>query len=432
MLRPLLFVAGLSLLPGDGLPVREPEDVGMSKERLAMIDRVINKGIAAGGFPGAAVVVGRRNAIAYEQGFGKLGWKASDREVSIDESIYDLASLTKVVGTTTAMMILYDEGKVDLDAKIQKYVPDFVGAYKDEVTVRMVLAHRGGLAPGRVLWKKATSPAHAREMVVTTKLSYRPGRDMIYSDLGADLLGWVIEKASGQRLDRFLDQRVFTPLGMTNTGFRPADSLKHRIAPTEVYPPRRYPIRGEVHDENAHVLGGVVGHAGLFSTAGDLAVFAQMMLNRGEYRGTRIVADSTVRLFTREVGFARALGWEVGAGEHGAGRYLDLHAYGHTGYTGTSVWIDADRDLFVVLLTNRVHAPRARRPATVIADVRADVADLAALAVLDEGLAIADMPHSLRSDRSAEWNRVSRGRARTPPAKRPRGAPHPDWMPLPD
>jgi CubicO group peptidase (beta-lactamase class C family) len=386
--------------------------MGMSPARLDNISRVINRGIAAGGFPGAAVIVGRRGAVVYEQGFGALSWGTGATRVSTDSSIYDVASLTKVVATTTAAMILFDEGKIDLDEKVSHYVPDFVGGKRDMATVRMLLAHRAGLPAGRELWRKAkNNPALAREMVVTAKLAYTPGTGMIYSDLGADILGWVVEAAAGQSLDKFVSQRVFTPLGMRHTGFLPADSLRPRIAPTEVNPPRGYPLRGEVHDENAHALGNVAGHAGLFSSAGDLAIFAQMMLNKGHYNGTRIVADTTVRLFTEEVGRSRALGWEVGNGQHGAGDYFDEHAFGHTGYTGTSLWIDPDRDMFVVLLTNRVHAAKARRPSYVIADVRQDVADIAALSVLDEGLAIADMPATFRADRGENWNRAYRARS---------------------
>lgn len=385
----------------------------MSPERLETISRVVRKGMFAGGYPGAAVVVGRKGSIVYEEGFGTLSWGKDSRRVSTDESIYDLASLTKVVGTTTAAMILFDEGKLRLDDKVQKYVPDFVGSRKETITVRMLLSHQSGLPAGRELWRKArNNPALAREMVVTTRLAYKPGTGTIYSDLGADVLGWVVEAAAGEPLDRFTSRRIFQPLGMVNTGFRPADSLKNRIAPTETSPPRGYPIRGEVHDENAYALGGVVGHAGLFGSAGDLAIFAQMMLNGGEYNGTRIVADSTVELFTEHVARSRALGWEIGDGARGAGDYFDEHAFGHTGYTGTSLWIDRDRDLFIVLLTNRVHAARARRPSLVIADVRQDIADITALSILDPEFAIPMMPESFRADRGENWNRAYRARAR--------------------
>jgi CubicO group peptidase (beta-lactamase class C family) len=182
----------------------------------------------------------------------------------------------------------------------------------------------------------------------------------------------------------------------------------YRIAPTEVSPPRGYPLRGEVHDENAFALGGVAGHAGLFGTASDLAVFAQMMLNGGTYGGARIVADSTVHLFTARAAGDRALGWEVADGTHGAGSYLSGNAYGHTGFTGTSIWIDPDREMFVILLTNRVHAARVKRPAKVISDVRADLADAAALSVTDANLAVAEMPVSFRADREVGWNRALR------------------------
>jgi hypothetical protein len=234
----------------------------------------------------------------------------------------------------------------------------------------------------------------------------------------------VIERISGVGLDEFLRKRVFEPLGMRNTGFRPADSLRSRVAPTEVTPPRGYPLRGEVHDENAFVLGGVAGHAGLFGTAGDLAVFAQMILNGGEYNGVRIASDSTVRLFTARAAGTRALGWEMDVSEHGAGALLSDEAFGHTGYTGTSLWIDPKRELFVILLTNRVHAARARRPSRVISDVRADLADAAALAVIEEPFTVEVMPASFRADRAAGWNRPLRSRVRRPPAS-PRTAVRP-------
>jgi CubicO group peptidase (beta-lactamase class C family) len=410
-----LLLAAVTALPSDGLPIKAPVDVGMSAERLETIDRVVQRGLDAGGYPGAAVVVGRKGAAVWEKGFGHLGWTADSPAVLPDRTIYDLASLTKVIGTTTAAMILYDEGKLDLDERVTHYLPAFSGGNKDLVTVRELLEHRSGLPAGRDLWRHAHTPEEAKQLVLETPLEYRPDHGQIYSDLGADVLGWVIEAISGVPLDRFLTDRVFQPLGMNDTEFRPADSLVYRIAPTEVSPPRGYPLQGEVHDENAYALGGVAGHAGLFGTASDLAVFAQMMLDGGTYNGARIVADSTVRLFTTRASGDRALGWEVADGTHGAGNYLSSDAYGHTGFTGTSIWIDPDREMFVILLTNRVHAPRAKRPAKVIADVRADLADAAALAVTDANLAVAEMPVSFRADRAVGWNRpvrVARSRRR--------------------
>ena len=393
---------------GDGLPLKTPKSVGMSGERLAKIDHVVQRGIAAGGYPGAAVVVGRRGAAVWEKGFGRLSWEKTSPWVSTDRTIYDLASLTKVVGTTSALMVLYDEGKIRLDDPVSRYIPEFSGGEKDRVTLRMLLEHRSGLPAGRDLWRIAHTPEEARAAVIATPLVCEPGRCYEYSDLGADMLGFVVEAASGERLDQFVTERVFTPLGMSDTFFRPSDSLKARVAPTETNTRRGYSLQGEVHDENAFALGGVAGHAGLFSTAADLAVFAQMMLNGGEFNGTRVIADSTVALFTTRAAGTRALGWDTCGGSGSCGKYLGADAYGHTGFTGTSMWLDPDRDMFVVLLTNRVHDARAKRPAKVIADVRADLADAAALAVTDYGDGMLAMPASFRADKAVDWNRPER------------------------
>ena len=382
--------------------------VGMSSERLEKIDHVIQRGISAGGYPGASVVVGRRGAAVWQKGFGKLSWERGSAQVTADRTIYDLASLTKVVGTTTALMVLYDEGKIHLDDPVSQYIPAFSGGAKDRVTIRMLLEHRSGLPAGRDLWRSAHTPAEARDEVIATPLGCEPGRCYEYSDLGADMLGFIVEAVSGQRLDTFLDERVFGPLGMTDTHFRPADSLRTRIAPTEIAPPRGYPLQGEVHDENAYALGGVAGHAGLFSTAADLSIFAQMMLDGGEYDGQRIIADSTIALFTKRAAGTRALGWDTCGGSGSCGQYLGEEAYGHTGFTGTSLWIDPQREMFVVLLTNRVHEARAKRPAKVIADVRADLADAAALAVTDYADGPMVMPASFRADKAVDWNRPVR------------------------
>ncbi len=409
---------GRSAVRGEGLPAKRPAAVGMSAARLATVDRVIERGIKAGGYPGAAVVVGRKGATVWEKGFGRLGWTEESGPVVAERTIYDLASLTKVVGTTTAVMILFDEGKLHLDDQVSKFVPEFSGGGKENITIRMLLEHRSGLPAGRDIWRIAHTPEEARAAVISTPLFAVPGQFYEYSDLGADMLGFTVEAVAGEKLDTFLQRRVFTPLGMTDTHFRPDPSLRGRIAPTEITPPRGYPLRGEVHDENAYALGGVAGHAGLFSTVSDLSLFAQMMLNGGTYDGTRIISDSTVHVFTHRGSVAkssRALGWDTCAGSFGCGKYLGSDAYGHTGYTGTSLWIDPDHDMFVILLTNRVHAAKARRPAKVISDVRADLADAAALAVTDNAGGMIAMPRSFRSDKAVGWNRperAARGRSK--------------------
>jgi CubicO group peptidase (beta-lactamase class C family) len=181
----------------------------MSARRLEAINRVVQRGIAAGGYPGAAVVVGRRGATVLERGFGRLSWGASTPHVLPEATVYDLASLTKVVGTTTAIMVLYDQGRVALDAPVTAYLPGFSGGYKDSVTVRQLLTHRSGLPAGRELWRLALTPDEARRYVLDTQLECRPGDCYIYSDLGADVLGMIVESVSGERLDVFLDEHVF-------------------------------------------------------------------------------------------------------------------------------------------------------------------------------------------------------------------------------
>ena len=417
MLRVILTAMTMTRA-GDGLPVKSPTEVGMSGSRLGAIERVVERGIKAGGYPGASVIVGRKGAAVFEKGFGRLSWSSSSTAVDAQRTIYDVASLSKVVGTTTAIMILFDEKKIGLDDPVVNYIPTFGGGDKDRVTIRQLLTHTSGLPAGRDIWRIAQTPLEARALVLNTPLEGRPGAQYIYSDLGADVLGLILEVVAGEPLDKFLTRRVFEPLGMDETFYRPADSLRYRIAPTEVTPPRGYPLRGEVHDENAYALGGVAGHAGLFSTAADLSVFAQMMLNGGEYNGVQIMTKPTVDLFTSRSFGHRALGWDTAEGDYGSGRYLGSTAYGHTGFTGTSMWIDPEREMFVILLTNRVHAARALRPAKVISDVRADLSDAAVLSILD-GPKLASGSKKFRSDREVGWNPPPRRvtRRRRPPSK---------------
>lgn len=414
-------VTRVALPAAGGLPEREPAAVGMSAERLATIDRVVQRGVEAGGYPGASVVVGRKGYAVWSRGFGTLDWTRKSR-VTAQESIYDLASLTKVVATTTAIMVLYDQGKLELDAPVSRYLPAFSGGLRDRVTVHHLLTHRAGLSAGRELWRIASSPADARAAVLASPINCTPGTCYEYSDLGADLLGFIAEEVSGQSLETLLQKTVFQKLGMTDTRFRVADHDMIRTAPTEIAPPRGYPLRGEVHDENAYALGGIAGHAGLFSTAADLSVFAQMLLDGGVYNGVRVISDSTVQLFTRRAAGHRALGWDTCAGGAGCGQFMSERAFGHTGFTGTSLWIDPDRQMFVVLLTNRVHAARARRPSKVIADVRNDLADAAVLAVMDDPDGVRAMPASFRADLAQDWNRPLRSRRATSAAARRKAA----------
>lgn len=389
---------------GGGLPGADPRAVGMSAERLTSIDRIVQRGVDAGGYPGAAVVIGRKGFSVVSHSYGSLDWTGK-APVSTDESLYDLASLTKVAATTTAIMVLYDKQQISLDAPVSRYLPDFSGGLRDKVTVRHLLTHTSGLPAGRELWRIAKTPAEARAAVLATPVRNTPGAVYEYSDLGADLLGFIVEAVSGERMNSFLLRNVYGPLAMENTFFQVSSNDIARTAPTEIAPPRGYPLRGEVHDENAYALGGIAGHAGLFSTAADLSIFAQMLLNGGVYKGRRIVSDSTIALFTKRTAGHRALGWDTCDGGAGCGQYMSERAYGHTGFTGTSLWIDPDRQMFVILLTNRVHAARAARPSKIIADIRNDLADAAVLAVTDGPEGERPMPVSFRADVARDWNR---------------------------
>jgi CubicO group peptidase (beta-lactamase class C family) len=397
---------GDSLMSRDSLamPRKAPADAGMSADRLGLVDHVVQLGLGASGFPGAAVIVGHDGAVVWEKGYGFLDWQ---RGIAVDPrtTIYDLASVTKVVATSTAAMVLYDRGKLRLDDPVSRFLPEYRSGSKARVTVRDLLMHRSGLPAGRDLYRSAKDPSEARRLVLGTALDAEPGTHEEYSDLGADVLGFVIESVAHEPLDRFLERTVYRPLGMQSTGFRPASFLRSRTAPTEGAPPRGHAARGEVHDENAYALGGVAGHAGLFGTASDLAVFAQMMLDGGTYHGVRIVSDSTVARFTARTAGTMALGWETCDGGGSCGQFLGPTAFGHTGYTGTSLWIDPERRLFVIVLTNWVHAAPGRpvAPLAVLHDVRSDVADLAALSVLGTLDGGRPLPNKMRADRAIGW-----------------------------
>ena len=356
---------------GDGAD--RPSDVRPLEDSLR---RVLESAVRDSIFPGGIALIGNRAGVLTQVAVGRLDW-APDAAMVSAETIWDMASLTKVVGLTSAMMQLVEQGRVDLDAPVQRYLPEWQGAGKDAVTVRHLLTHSGGLAPFIQLWKRTSSAAEARRIVLAAPLDTAAGARMVYSDLGAMLLGWVVERVSGEPLDRYLAAHVFGAAGMRDTRFLPPAALRDRIAPTERDPWRGRHLRGEVHDENAHLLGGVSGHAGLFSTGADLVRFARLYLNGGELEGVRVFQTETIRRFTtvQRAGFSnRALGWEVPTGGNSAGRLMRAPAFGHTGFTGTSLWIDPANDRFVILLTNRVNPTRER---TGIARVRTTVAETA-------------------------------------------------------
>jgi CubicO group peptidase (beta-lactamase class C family) len=340
------------------------------------IDQAVRAGIARGAFPGAVVVVGTRDTILLARGYGHLTWSARSQAPDPDSTLYDLASLTKVVATTPAIMRLVDGAKVQLDRPVRDYLPDFRGPDKERVTVRNLLSHTSGLRADIPLYKDAANPVEARRLVMEEPLRWPPGRRVVYSDLNAMLLGWIVEAVSGEPLDRFVHEQVFVPAGMMQTRFLPPRALWRRTAPVGTW--HGSPVVGHVYDQNAARLGGVSGHAGLFSTGGDLARYAQLLLRGGLTAQCRpLFRPGTVALFTRRSAGDRALGWELRdtTKSDNTGTLMSPRTYGHTGYTGTSMWIDPERGLFVILLTNRVNAPRARRSITQLKAIRGQVAD---------------------------------------------------------
>ncbi|HET9387807.1 MAG TPA: serine hydrolase domain-containing protein [Gemmatimonadales bacterium] len=358
-------------LPGRGPGVGEHESV---------FDPIVEGGIRDGVYPGAVLIVGRRDTILFAKGYGRFTWSSSSAAVSVDSTFWDLASLTKVVATTPSLMVLVQRGRVALDSPVVRYVPEFNSPGTGVITVRQLLTHTSGLR-GTLPLKDAPDSATALTMVLTTIPVAKPGTRMVYSDLNAILLGEIVRRVTGQPLDAFVTREVYAPLGLEQQMlFRPPKRLEKRIAPTGLW--RGHAIAGVVNDPNAARLGGVAGHAGLFSTASALARFAQFMLRDG----TPVLKPETVREFTRPAiparphASARTLGWEAlptGEDVSSAGKLLGPRSYGHTGWTGTSLWIDPDRDLFVLLLTNRAFAPRARGSFTRLKEVRGRVADAA-------------------------------------------------------
>ena len=326
---------------------------------------VINAAIRDSAFPGAYVVVGRRSGILAEYGGGHLDSPSTPTPTS--HTLWDMASLTKVTALTSVMMQLVEAKRVDLDAPLQRYLPTWTGPNKPKVTIRHLLTHSSGLPAWRPVYKEATDTASAMRLVYDTPLDTLPGVRMVYSDLGAILLGEVVRAVTGERLDAYAAKHVFGPLKMIDTRYLPLAADSARIAPTEIDPWRGRHLRGEVHDENAFALGGVSAHAGLFSTAADVARLCRAYLGGGTLDGARVWSAATIKQFTtvQDSMFSnRALGWETPTGGNSAGHLMKRPAFGHTGFTGTSIWIDPVNDLFVVLLTNRVNPTRANTKIT--------------------------------------------------------------------
>jgi CubicO group peptidase (beta-lactamase class C family) len=354
-----VMLLGTACTPGASSTVRA---LAPDRPHMRPVTEFLDSSVAAGAAPGAVLGVSSAR-VRFIYGTGQLGADQPARPG--EESVYDLASLTKVVGLVPAAMLAVDEGQLDLDAPVHRYLPAFTGGEKSRVTVRMLLAHTGGLPAWRPLFREVHSRAEAFALADTTPLESSPGSTAAYSDLGAIILTQILETIYHERLDSLLERRLLGPLGMGSTGYLPSAELRDRIAPTELDPWRGRVLQGEVHDENAAIMDGVSGHAGLFSSAGDLLTYGEWLIDEwyGAPSALPQVRRSTLREFTRREnlvpGSSRALGWDTPSGEGSAGHLLSEASFGHTGFTGTSLWIDPTRRLVIVLLSNRVNPTRS-------------------------------------------------------------------------
>lgn len=374
-----------------------PTSTALPAQNTAQLDSIIESGIRRGVYPGAVLVIGTRAGVTYQRGYGHLTWNARSPVPSPDSTLYDLASLTKVVGTMPAIARLVEEKRVDLAAPVSRYLPRFSGGKKDAVTIRMLLDHTSGLPAYIEFFKLTKTRDSAIALLYRTPLRRSPGASAEYSDLNFLLLGLVIEAVTGEPLDRAVNRLVLEPAGFSQTRYGVTAAMKPRTAPSGQW--RGTPICCVVNDQNAARMGGAAGHAGLFGTGADLARYLRFWLNQGSIDGRRLLAPETVRAFLLpgSPDATRLLGWERpphrngDCGGTGAGRGTGDHkggpcdsaygsrlsdaAFGHTGWTGTLIWADPGRDLFLVLLTNRSYAPRGGNSLRALRGIRGALAD---------------------------------------------------------
>ena len=341
-------------------------------------DEQINEAVKTGLIPGGVLLIGHDGAVVYRKAYGERAL-IPQRETMTVDTIFDAASLTKVVATTSCIMKLFEQGKIRINDPVTNYLPEFQGGRSD-ITIRNLMTHFSGLRPDLDLeppWSGYETGIHR---ALVDKPTRPPGVRFVYSDINFVLLGEIVHRLSGQMLSDFARENIFQPLGMKDTMFQPPESLKPRIAPTEIDPATGQPFRGVVHDPTARFMGGVAGDAGMFTTADDLAKFAQMMLDRGEANGTRLFAAATVEKFTTpqsppDQPILRGLGWDIDSPySSNRGELFPIGSYGHTGFTGTSLWIDPTSRTYVILLTNYIHPHRGKS----LNSLRGRVANIAA------------------------------------------------------
>lgn len=352
---------------------------------FSKIDSIVQSGISQRYYPCAQLIIGNQNGIIYEKTYGNYTYEANSASPDI-YSLFDLASVTKVIATTSAIMVLYEKGLINLDDKVAKYIPEFDNNGKSGITIKNLLLHNSGLKAWIPFYKYYKTKDEVLNAIYNITLEYNPETKFVYSDLNAILLGLIVEKVSGKNLNDFCCDEIFNNLGMEDTKFNPG--INKSCVPTEYDTYwRNKQLQGEVHDEAAYILGGVSGNAGLFSNAWDLHIFMEMMLNKGKYynphtRGLkeeRLFKESTVELFTKKAeGLSymntRALGWDTKPEPNKyrtqCGELFSENCFGHTGYTGTSVWCDTDRKIYVIFLTNRIYLSRGNEG---IKEIRPDL-----------------------------------------------------------
>ncbi len=330
----------------------------IDKAKLAGIDDAVKSAIDKAEVPGAVVVVVHGDAVVFRKAYGARAEKPTEEAMTVD-TIFDLASLTKPVATATAIAKLVEAGKLKVTDEVSKHWPEFGANGKADVTIEQCLLHSSGLIADNAIADYKDGRAAALKAIAGLKLQTPAGTQFKYSDVGFIALGEIVERVAKMPLDEFASKEIFAPLGMTDTKYKPTENQKPRIAPTGLR--NKQSIRGEVHDPRAHAMGGVGGHAGLFGTADDLAIFARMLLNGGKADGKAILKPETVRLLTEKVevtkGVFRSRGWDVDtafSSPRGSG-FKPGEGFGHTGFTGTSIWIDPPSRTAIIILTNRVH-----------------------------------------------------------------------------
>ena len=393
-------------------------EAAVDAKRLEALEPLVREAIAEKKLPGAVVLVGSGNRVHYQKAIGDRALTPAVEPMTLD-TVFDLASLTKVVATTTSVMMLVEEGKIRLTDRVSTYFPGFDRYGKGEITIRHLLTHVSGLRPDVDLGDPWRGYETAIELAIEEVPTSAPGERFVYSDINFFLLGDIVKRVSGKPLDQFAKERIFMPLGMKDTTFNPPASLRARIAPSEACTPYGWPcegpdmqmLRGTVHDPTARRMAGVAGHAGLFSTAADLSIFCQMLLGGGSYRGTRILSPLTVAKMTTPSTPAgernvRSLGWDMDSSfSANRGELLPLGSFGHTGFTGTSLWMDPATGMYVVFLSSRLHP-----------DGKGDVTPLRARVATVAAAAITSLPDDVRD--THQWTGRDFGPSGTAPAPR--------------